>query len=59
MGTLRSDFDLAGAVVNGVELAPGAVDPDTGEFIWDHSDLPEGGIVPDEWAVYPVEEVTP
>jgi len=52
MGTLRSDFDLAGAVVNGVTLAPGAVDPDTGEFIWDHSDIPEGTIEPDPWGTY-------
>lgn len=53
MGTLRSDFDLSGSVVNGVELSPGATDPDTGEFLWDHPTIPEADAIPDPWAVYP------
>ena len=52
MGTLRSTYDLAGAVVNGVELAPGALDEATGEYVWDGPGLPEGDIVPDEWSLY-------
>lgn len=44
MSSIRSNTDLSGTIVNGVLLGEPAMDPDTGEFMWDHENIPQADI---------------
>lgn len=51
MGQLRCTSDVSDVEIDGVTLGDPAIDPATGENVWDHPGIPDGDIVPDEWAV--------